>query len=282
MLSGVTSARSYDTQDLIPGSNRPKADRTSFACLDGVPNKESPGMTRTDCKDGLRTQIHFQSCWDGVNLYKDDNSHVEYMSGLDNGVCPSTHPVPLIHLFYEVLYSVNNIQQDGGQFVFSQGDNTGYGFHADFLNGWDPATLKAAIGQGCATSYGGAVGDCPALKASDNPSTFAQTCPERPPIVDEPVHGMIAKLPGCITITSGPAPAKESDMSCSGSADQTAADQAGTNGTSTIAGNSSIPVSNSSATMLSSSAVSATSTATSAILYLDNSNSWNSSHTYGD
>ncbi|KAL8817351.1 MAG: hypothetical protein Q9191_008162, partial [Dirinaria sp. TL-2023a] len=112
MLSGIPSLRSYDTQNLIPGSNRPKADRASFACLETAPSKEQPGMTRTSCINGLRAQIHFQSCWDGVNLYKTDNSHVEYMSDLDNGNCPSTHPVPLLHLFYEVLYSVSKINQD--------------------------------------------------------------------------------------------------------------------------------------------------------------------------
>ena len=238
MLSGVATARSYDTQTLIPGSNRPKADRVSFACLDVAPSKEQPGMTRTSCVNGLRAQIHFQSCWDGVNLYKEDNSHVEYMSGLDNGVCPDTHKVPLIHLFYEVLYSVNEIDQNGGQFVFSQGDNTGYGFHGDFMNGWDQATLKSAIDQGCATTPGGVVGDCAAFKASDNPKTFSQSCPEQPAIITEPVHGMISKLPGCITITSGPAAAKPADMSCSPGADQAAADQASMNGTAAMGSSS--------------------------------------------
>ena len=234
MLSGVATARSYDTQTLIPGSDRPKADRVSFACLDVAPSKEQPGMTRTSCVNGLRAQIHFQSCWDGINLYKEDNSHVEYMSGLDNGVCPDTHRVPLIHLFYEVLYSVNDINQDGGQFVFSQGDITGYGFHGDFMNGWDQATLKSAIDQGCATTSGGVVSDCAAFKAYDNPKTFSQNCPEQPAIIKEPVHGMISKLPGCITITSGPAAAKPADMSCSPGADQAAADQASMNGTAAM------------------------------------------------
>lgn len=246
MLSGVATARSYDTQMLIPGSKRPKADRVSFACLDKDPSKEQPGMTRTSCINGLRAQIHFQSCWDGVNLYKEDNSHVEYMSDLDNGLCPTTHPVPLIHLFYEVLYSVNDVKQDGGKFVFSQGDTTGYGFHGDFMNGWDPATLKAALDQGCANTPGGVIADCAAFRPSDNPKTFAQNCPERPALVDEPVHGMIPKLPGCIKMTSGPGAAKASDMSCSPGADQAAADQASMNGIGAM-GNSSAPYTNSTA-----------------------------------
>lgn len=214
MLSGILSARSYDTQTVIPGGNRPKADRVSFACLDAAPSKEQPGMTRTSCSNGLRAQIHFQSCWDGVNLYKTDNSHVEYLSDLDNGHCPPTHSVPLMHLFYEVLYSVNDIHQDGGQFTFSQGDTTGYGFHGDFMNGWDTATLKSAI-KDCANTNDGTVGDCPAFKATDDPHNYSQNCPELPPLIkDEPVHGMIAKLPGCIKLTSGPAAATEADMTC--------------------------------------------------------------------
>ncbi|KAL8744237.1 MAG: hypothetical protein Q9190_003501 [Brigantiaea leucoxantha] len=212
MVSGNSALRSYDKTKLIPGSNRPIADRVSFACLDVGSSPEQPYMARTSCINGLRAQIHFQSCWDGQNLYKPDNSHVEYMSGLDNGVCPATHPIPLIHLFYEILYSVNNVNQDGGKFVFSQGDPTGYGFHGDFLNAWDPATLETAI-KNCANTNDGGVDNCDAFKATYNPN-FSKTCPERPPIVNEPVHGMIDKLPGCITITPGPDPATPADTNC--------------------------------------------------------------------
>lgn len=132
MLSGDTGVRSYDSATLTaPSGGRPVADRVSFACLDSSgPSKEQPYMWRTQCSDGLRAQIHFQSCWDGVNLYKSDQSHVAYLSQIDNGVCPSTHPVLLPHLFYEVLYGVANVKQEnGGRFVFSNGDATGYGFH---------------------------------------------------------------------------------------------------------------------------------------------------------
>ncbi|KAL8949799.1 MAG: hypothetical protein Q9222_004116 [Ikaeria aurantiellina] len=215
MVSGVTGARSYNSQDLIPGSSRPKSDRVSFACLDGHPNMEQPSMVDTDCKDGLRAQVHFQSCWNGKDLYKEDNSHVEYMSGLDNGVCPPTHPVPLIHMFFEVLYSVNSVNKDGGKFVFSQGDTTGFGFHGDFLNGWKTDVLTAGIQQCAFTSTGG-VGDCAPFKPSNNPK-FSDICPEQPSLLNEPVHGTIDKLPGCITITSGPQDATAADMNCADS-----------------------------------------------------------------
>ena len=106
-------------------SGRPVSDRVSFNCLDVSPLPETPNMVRTNCSNGLRAQIQFQSCWDGINLYKSDQSHVAYMSQIDNGVCPPQYPVQLVHLFFEVLYSTNNIDLDGGEFVFAQGDTTG-------------------------------------------------------------------------------------------------------------------------------------------------------------
>ncbi|KAL8771573.1 MAG: hypothetical protein Q9209_003016 [Squamulea sp. 1 TL-2023] len=212
MVSGNKLSRSYNKNKLIPGGNRPVSDVVNFACLDGHDGKETPNMAKTDCKDGMRAQIQFQSCWNGKDLYKPDNSHVEYLSRVDNGGCPATHPVPLVHLFYEVLYGVNNIKLDGGKFVFSHGDPTGYGFHGDFMNGWKSDVLAAGIQQ-CAFTREGGVQYCPPFKPSlDN--QFSKHCPEQPSVLNEPVHGMIDKLPGCITITPGPQDAKESDMNC--------------------------------------------------------------------
>lgn len=79
ILSGDKSLRSYDNTSYTWGNDtyppRPVADRVTFMCL-GDDITESYSMNQTDCPDGLRAQIQFQSCWNGVDLYLADNSHV--------------------------------------------------------------------------------------------------------------------------------------------------------------------------------------------------------------
>lgn len=215
VLSGDSAARSYNRNAMTYGGNatnpvrnRPIADRVSFACLDyDNPSPETPRLAKTNCPGGLRAQIHFPSCWDGKNLYKTDQSHVTYLSGIDLGVCPPTHPVGFPHLFFEVIYSVNNVKPEkGGYFVFANGDTTGYGFHGDFLNGWDPAVLDDAIlqcmGRGRAINDG-SIEKCPPLNATFD-SFVTKNCPEQPPIVKEKVKGLLKSLPGCNPPTGGP------------------------------------------------------------------------------
>ncbi len=201
MLSGDNGARRYDNITLTPFQGRPIADRVTFACLDQAPMAEQNYMFRTRCSNGMRAQIHFQSCWDGVNLWKPDQSHVAYMSGIDNGRCPPSHPHQLAHIFLENLYDVNNIDiTDGGFFVFANGDATGYGYHGDFQNGWDMEVQTEAIKQCMKDGGSGTIEACPPLQASQDPY-FAWNCPERPPVVNESVKGWLDQLPGCNPVT---------------------------------------------------------------------------------
>lgn len=209
VLSGDSTARSNDTTKMTYSTKgyagRPVSDRVSFACLDSSgPSKEQNYMWRTDCDNGMRAQIQFPSCWNGGD-YQSDQSHVAYMSQIDNGICPPTHPRQLPHLFFEVIYGVNDIvKTKGGQFVFANGDTTGFSFHGDFMNGWKTDVLTAAIKQ-CLNndSLNGEISKCPPLAASTTPF-FSTNCPERPPIVNETVRGIVDKLPGCNPVTKGP------------------------------------------------------------------------------
>ncbi|KAI1773881.1 WSC-domain-containing protein [Hypoxylon cercidicola] len=209
MVSGDPFIRSNDTVAVTYSDgnfrSRPISDRVSFACLDSsgtIP--EENYMFRTQCNEGMRAQIHFQSCWDGRD-YQLDQSHVAYLSDIDNGICPPSHPRQLPHLFFEVIYGVADVKQEpGGRFVFANGDPTGFGFHGDFMNGWEVDVLKEAVDL-CLNddSFNGQISHCPPLAKSQTPY-YATNCPERQPIVDEEVKGMLECLPGCNVVTLGP------------------------------------------------------------------------------
>ncbi len=133
MVAGNPFARSY--------TGAIDAQAITYACLNynGPPTKETNGFPTTNCPDGLRAQVYFPSCWDGVNLDSPDHkSHVSYPASYNNGACPSSHPKHLISLFYEVIWNVNDFANEWygntQPFVWAQGDPTGYGYHGDFVS----------------------------------------------------------------------------------------------------------------------------------------------------
>ena len=97
----------------------------SFVCL-GVDGPNTPELPPHNCPGGLRAQMTFPSCWDGVNVDSPDHrSHVVYPSGMDTGFCPPSHPKRLIQIFYEVVWEVDDFKDmwygDRQPFVFSNG-----------------------------------------------------------------------------------------------------------------------------------------------------------------
>lgn len=229
MVSGNKAVRSYNATGMTWGNatypSYPKSNAVTFACLSDPIGPETPNLVNAStCVGGLRAQVHFQSCWQGKDLYKSDNSHVAYLSQIDNGVCPPGYPILLPHLFIETNYGVTQTANldDGGYFVFSQGDPTGYGFHGDFFNGWQADILKLAV-ENCFNDIDsfGTIVECPILEAN-RALEFGRNCPQQPQQVDEPARGMLDKLPGCIKITPGPQAATAADMECAAGVPQPA------------------------------------------------------------
>jgi hypothetical protein len=115
-------------------------DSTPFGgapCVDG----DTTNLPMRMCEGGIRTQVTFPTCWDGVNLDSPDHqSHVAYATipyepyapptGQENrGKCPETHPVHLPQIMYEVMFDTTPFNKpelwgaNGTQpFVYSMGD----------------------------------------------------------------------------------------------------------------------------------------------------------------
>jgi hypothetical protein len=98
MVAGNPFLRSFNSSSL-------EAAAITYNCL-GTSNPQTNGFPNYNCPGGLRTQVFFPSCWDGVNLDSADHkSHMAYPSLTDSGHCPPTHPKRFISLFYEIVWN---------------------------------------------------------------------------------------------------------------------------------------------------------------------------------
>ncbi|TCD71412.1 hypothetical protein EIP91_010118 [Steccherinum ochraceum] len=169
------------------------------------------GFPTTDCEAGFQSRLHMPACWDGVNLDSSDHkSHTAFLSGLDNGDCPSSHPVGLMKLFFEVTWSVTdfahlwNPGKDKWPFVWSTGDPTGFSWHGDFQTGWETSALQNAIDHCNNPNDATGQGDASACSFLTLQSASTANQCKVSSIVSEDVQGPMARLPGCNPIQSGP------------------------------------------------------------------------------
>jgi len=199
MLSGDPTLRTRD-------NSSPAQQAITFKCLNfqGAATDYVRFPPMGACPSGVRAQVTFPSCWDGKNADSADHkSHVAFKSlGPDNGTCSDPKfPVTLPRVFLEVYLDTHQFDQHKSQaknpdqpFVFSMGDPTGFGFHADYMYGWDKGVLQKAV-DGCTCNDSGDPQCCAnkgifTLKPSGSQTCFVTNK------VNEQTTGTLHKLPG--------------------------------------------------------------------------------------
>jgi hypothetical protein len=94
-------------------------------------------------------EVNFPQCWDGVNL--DSPDHKSHMAEATGSGCPSTHPVALPHISYEVYYDLAKVTLSRMAKWRLSSDNYatttpgGYSAHGDYVMGWDATTMQKVV-----------------------------------------------------------------------------------------------------------------------------------------
>ena len=141
MLVGNPKATSADQVEAV-----------KYVCMNPA-TQDSDGMpwqkAIPNCKVGhwLQMVVGFPQCWDGKNL--DSPNHKDHMA-YPSGGCPASHPVPIPEISLNMRYTVKTANQALNWRLASDnyaknGANAGYSGHADWVNGWDEATMAGIV-----------------------------------------------------------------------------------------------------------------------------------------
>lgn len=119
--------------------------------------------------------------------------------GYNGGQCPSSHPIAIFSILVEFDFDTS-VFDDANNYVLANGDTTGYGGHADFLNGWTNATTLQDAFKYC-VSY---PNKCPMVGKTLRAKSVELLTK---PVYEEQIglNGPIAKLPGNNPVYSPPA-----------------------------------------------------------------------------
>jgi hypothetical protein len=196
-----------------------------FNCLDYAGTAEAslyrhfmPNKTFLDanCPDGLRLELMFPSCWNGKDVDSDDHkSHVAYPDLVITGTCPEGYETRLVSLFYETIWNTYAFKDVDGYFALANGDPTGYGYHGDFMHGWEDGVLQQAIDT--CTSDSGEVSACSVFDLQSETKQRECTFDMPSTLANEDVQMHADGLPGPMGIQWGPAYASMSMGSSSSS-----------------------------------------------------------------
>jgi hypothetical protein len=191
-----------------------------WACLgEGYSRIDSLGFPKgfTSCKEGLTSEITFPSCWNGKELDpKKPGAHMAWPSNSGKGVdvCPdgfkvARFPTIFIEFWYDVSGFDGQYGADDVPWSLANGDPTGFGWHADFRNGWKKGVLAKATAETGYCDCGCGCGNDQMKKCfgaenvnNDDDEEFksCSATPEYSLASTAPLD----KLPGCNPLQAGP------------------------------------------------------------------------------
>jgi hypothetical protein len=124
-----------------------------FKCItpSGVETMSGKSIQNCAVGDILIAEVWFPQCWDGVNL--DSPDHKSHMSYLTSAlVCPSTHPVAVPQITFNIEFQVATRDQALRWRLSSDAYDSkvagGYSMHGDWFNGWKKDIMDAWV-RGC-------------------------------------------------------------------------------------------------------------------------------------
>lgn len=108
---------------------------------------ETYGIQNCPVGSELWQHIAFPQCWDGVNLDSPDHkSHMAYGTGRG---CPSSHPVPLPEITFNIVYVVTEANAPLRWRLASDNYSStlpgGYSAHGDWFNGWRQEAMESFV-----------------------------------------------------------------------------------------------------------------------------------------
>ena len=124
-----------------------------WECRDHYTPQSATIPTTCPVGDAVRLTINFPQCWDGVRLDAPDHkSHMAFAINRNppqKSTCPADHPVPLIAMAEHVDYPVTaGSHPERWRLVsdmYAQTQPGGLSAHADWMNGWDAATMRKFV-----------------------------------------------------------------------------------------------------------------------------------------
>jgi len=168
-----------------------------------------------NCRDGVRFELQFPSCWNGKDLDSPDHqSHMAYPDLVNGGWCPEGFPVRTASLLFETIWNTNAFRDRNGEFIASNGDKkgrctpsspmrpaadllpAGFAYHGDFMMGWESEQFLQQAIDTC-KSDSGLQADCPLFKIQESDESGQCKMPIPDNLVSEKVQGPgLLALPG--------------------------------------------------------------------------------------